>query len=60
MNDLSRELGGALGIAVLGSELQSNYRGGLDFSAGMHDALLAGAGTVLAAAIAVAVLLRRR
>jgi MFS family permease len=60
MNDLSRELGGALGIAVLGSVLQSNYRGGLDFSAGMHDALLAGAGTVLAAAIAVAVLLRRR
>jgi EmrB/QacA subfamily drug resistance transporter len=60
MNDLSRELGGALGIAVLGSVLQSNYRGGLDFSAGMHDALLAGAGTVLAAAIAVAVLLRHR
>ena len=26
MNDLSRELGGALGIAVLGSILQSTYR----------------------------------
>jgi len=29
MNDLSRELGGALGIAVLGSVLQSAYRGHL-------------------------------
>jgi hypothetical protein len=30
MNDLSRELGGALGIAVLGSLLQSTYRAHLD------------------------------
>jgi EmrB/QacA subfamily drug resistance transporter len=30
MNDLSRELGGALGIAVLGSVLQSTYRDHLD------------------------------
>ena len=30
MNDLSRELGGALGIAVLGSVLQSTYRAHLD------------------------------
>jgi EmrB/QacA subfamily drug resistance transporter len=30
MNDLSRELGGALGIAVLGSLLQSTYREHLD------------------------------
>jgi EmrB/QacA subfamily drug resistance transporter len=30
MNDLSRELGGALGIAVLGSVMQSVYRGHLD------------------------------
>ncbi len=30
MNDLARELGGALGIAVLGSVLQSNYRSGMD------------------------------
>lgn len=30
MNDLSRELGGALGIAVLGSVLQSMYRAHLD------------------------------
>jgi EmrB/QacA subfamily drug resistance transporter len=29
VNDLSRELGGALGIAVLGSVLQSTYRGDL-------------------------------
>jgi MFS family permease len=32
MNDLSRELGGALGIAVLGSILQSIYRNHLDVS----------------------------
>jgi hypothetical protein len=32
MNDLSRELGGALGIAVLGSLLQSVYRDHLDVS----------------------------
>ena len=30
MNDLARELGGALGIAVLGSVLQSGYRSGMD------------------------------
>jgi EmrB/QacA subfamily drug resistance transporter len=30
MNDLARELGGALGIAVMGSLLQSGYRSGLD------------------------------
>ncbi|MDL4821977.1 MFS transporter [Actinomadura opuntiae] len=32
MNDLARELGGALGIAVLGSLLQSGYRSNLDTS----------------------------
>jgi EmrB/QacA subfamily drug resistance transporter len=32
MNDLARELGGALGIAVLGSVLQSVYRTNLDVS----------------------------
>ena len=30
VNDLARELGGALGIAVLGSALQSTYRSNLD------------------------------
>jgi hypothetical protein len=30
MNDLARELGGALGIAVLGSLLQSGYRSNLN------------------------------
>ncbi len=30
MNDLARELGGALGIAVLGSVLQSTYQSGMD------------------------------
>src|SRR5580692_10731618 len=29
MNDLARELGGALGIAVMGSVLQATYRGHL-------------------------------
>jgi EmrB/QacA subfamily drug resistance transporter len=33
VNDLSRELGGALGIAVLGSVLQSTYRDHLDTGA---------------------------
>ena len=33
MNDLARELGGALGIAVLGSVLQSTYRDQLDVAA---------------------------
>jgi EmrB/QacA subfamily drug resistance transporter len=33
VNDLARELGGALGIAVLGSVLQSVYRGNLDVGA---------------------------
>lgn len=33
MNDLARELGGALGIAVLGSVLQSTYRNNLDTGA---------------------------
>jgi len=33
MNDLARELGGALGIAVLGSVLQSVYRGHLELHA---------------------------
>jgi EmrB/QacA subfamily drug resistance transporter len=32
MNDLARELGGALGIAVLGSVLQSVYRSNLDLT----------------------------
>jgi hypothetical protein len=41
MNDLARELGGALGIAVLGSILQSAYRdhidvGGLPPAASAH------------------------
>ncbi len=36
MNDLARELGGALGIAVLGSIVQSTYRSNLDLT-GLSD-----------------------
>ena len=36
INDLARELGGALGIAVMGSLLQSAYRSGMD-STGLAD-----------------------
>ncbi|MFE0461647.1 MFS transporter [Kitasatospora sp. NPDC058965] len=92
MNDLARELGGALGIAVLGSILAAGYRSHLTlpgfparvteaarsslgaaagmggpvlehartaFVAGLQDALLGGAAVVLAAAVGVALLLRR-
>jgi len=92
MNDLARELGGALGIAVLGSVLQSTYRDHLQlpgvpqsvteharssialarqfgpevanrasvaFTDGMRSALIAGAVAIAAAAVVVAILLRR-
>jgi Na+/melibiose symporter-like transporter len=40
MNDVSRELGGALGIAVLGSVLNTAYRSGIDqHTAGLPAAL---------------------
>lgn len=92
VNDLARELGGALGIAVLGSILTATYRDNLHltgvpsrvaeaahsslagaaaggpvlhqaqeaFITGLHAALLGGAITAVATAIAVAALLRRR
>jgi EmrB/QacA subfamily drug resistance transporter len=93
MNDLSREVGGALGIAVIGSIMTAVYRSHLTvtgvsaavldqardslavasrlggpvsahadtaFIDGIHIALLAAAGTVVLAALAVAVLLPRR
>lgn len=44
VNDLSRELGGALGIAVLGSVMSSVYRGNIAHNAG-SSALAAKAGT---------------
>jgi EmrB/QacA subfamily drug resistance transporter len=45
VNDVSRELGGALGIAVLGSILSSAYRGaiGARLPAGLPSAVTAGA-----------------
>lgn len=93
MNDLSREVGGALGIAVIGSIMTAIYRSHLTvagvpatvlnqardslavasriggpvsaqantaFIDGIHVALLAAAGTVLFAALAVAALLPQR
>ena len=50
VNDLSRELGGALGIAVLGSVMSSVYRGGIGHSAG-SAALAAKAGTTVDATL---------
>jgi EmrB/QacA subfamily drug resistance transporter len=41
MNDTVRQVGGALGVAILGSVLSSHYRGGMD---GAVDGLPAGAG----------------
>jgi EmrB/QacA subfamily drug resistance transporter len=91
LNDLSREVGGAVGIAVLASVLTAVYQSHLRlpalpsavaakarssvavathlggdvqvraqgaFAAGLHAALLVGAGLAIAAALAVAVMLR--
>jgi EmrB/QacA subfamily drug resistance transporter len=91
LNDLSREVGGAVGIAVLASVLTAVYQSHLRlpglpsavagratssvavaahlggdvairaqgaFTTGMHAALLVGAGLALAAALAVAIILR--
>ncbi len=50
VNDLSREMGGALGIAVLGSILASLYRTGIaDRLAGLPDALRERAGDSIVA-----------
>jgi Na+/melibiose symporter-like transporter len=53
MNDLSRELGGALGIAVLGSVLSAGYRGNLDLPAGLPPKAAGAAHASLAGAQAV-------
>ncbi|MBN0043008.1 MFS transporter [Streptomyces actuosus] len=52
MNDLTRELGGALGIAVLGSILSATYRDGLDLT-GAPPQIAEAARSSLAAANAV-------
>ena len=53
VNDTSRELGGALGIAVLGSIATSTYRSGIDVS-GLPPAAAAAAGESVGAAVRVA------
>jgi hypothetical protein len=53
VNDTTRELGGALGIAVLGSIVSSAYRGSVDVSA-LPLPLQAPAGESMGAAAAVA------
>src|SRR5215218_94568 len=55
VNDLSRELGGVLGIAVLGSVLNAGYRSGLaDAARGVPGEALARAQESLASALGVA------
>jgi EmrB/QacA subfamily drug resistance transporter len=55
MNDLCRELGGALGIALFGSVLNDRYRGGIDTATdGLPAAAAEAARTSLAAAHSVA------
>jgi hypothetical protein len=53
VNDTSRELGGALGIAVLGSIATSTYRSGIDVS-GLPAEAAAAAGESVGAAVRVA------
>src|SRR3954451_13365294 len=54
MNDVSRELGGALGIAVLGSVLNTAYRSGVDqHTAGLPASVAGQAGSSFGAAQAI-------
>jgi hypothetical protein len=53
VNDTSRELGGALGIAVLGSIATSSYRNGVDVS-GLPPEVASAAGESVGAAVTVA------
>ena len=55
VNDLSRELGGVLGIAILGSVLNAGYRSGLaDAARGVPGEMVARAQESLASALGVA------
>jgi EmrB/QacA subfamily drug resistance transporter len=55
VNDLSRELGGVLGIAIIGSVLNAGYRSGLaDAARGMPGEMVARALESLASALGVA------
>jgi EmrB/QacA subfamily drug resistance transporter len=55
VNDLSRELGGVLGVAILGSVLNAGYRSGLaDAARGMPGEVVARAQESLASALGIA------
>jgi hypothetical protein len=55
MNDASRELGAALGVAVMGSLASSQYRGAVgDLTVGLPDSVAEGARSSIAGALAVA------
>lgn len=56
VNDVTREVGGALGIAVLGTILTSRFTSGMDdrLPAGVPDQLRTGARTSINAAVAIA------
>jgi hypothetical protein len=59
VNDLSRELGGVLGVAILGSVLNAGYRSGLSEAAlGMPGEMVARAQESLPSALGVAGRLR--
>jgi MFS transporter, DHA2 family, multidrug resistance protein len=46
MNDTVRQVGGALGVAILGSVLSSHYRGGMDGAPHAAQDSIAGASAV--------------
>jgi EmrB/QacA subfamily drug resistance transporter len=59
VNDTTRELGGALGVAVLGSVLASRYRAGLSSQIAHLPAAAHGAGSSLGAALQASTALSR-
>jgi EmrB/QacA subfamily drug resistance transporter len=58
VNDTTRELGGALGVAVLGSVLSASFHAGASVAHGAQLALLVASGLALVAMLVVSVLIR--